>query len=108
MKSVKSYQDRVDSISFENYDASGIANGRYIGEYDVSLIYAKVEVIVENEKITNIKLLEHENGRGKAAEKIGDKIIDEQKIDVDAVSGATNSSQVIKKAVDNALSNGKQ
>lgn len=39
----------------------------------------------------------------KVAETIIDKIIDEQKIDVDAVSGATNSSTVIKKAVENAL-----
>ena len=35
-----------------------------------------------------------------------EKIIEEQKIDVDAVSGATNSSTVIKKAVENALKGG--
>ena len=32
-----------------------------------------------------------------------DKIVSEQRIDVDAVSGATNSSTVLKKAVENAL-----
>lgn len=31
------------------------------------------------------------------------EIIEEQKIDVDTISGATNSSTVIKKAVENAL-----
>ena len=33
---------------------------------------------------------------------LADRIMEEQKIDVDAVSGATNSSVVIKKAVENA------
>jgi uncharacterized protein with FMN-binding domain len=33
----------------------------------------------------------------KTAEVITDSIVDEQKIDVDAISGATNSSTVIKK-----------
>lgn len=31
------------------------------------------------------------------------QFIEEQKIDVDVVSGATNSSTVVKKAVENAL-----
>lgn len=41
-----------------------------------------------------------------SAEKIIDKIVGEQKIDVDGISGATNSSNVIKKAVENALKRG--
>lgn len=47
--------------------------------------------------------MEHRHERGKAAEVVIEKIIKEQKIDVDAISGATNSSTVIKKAVENAL-----
>lgn len=54
-------------------------------------------------KIIKITILEHDNGRGEAAEAITDSIIREQKIDVDAVSSATSSSVVIKKAVENAL-----
>ncbi len=63
----------------------------------MGFIYAKVEVTVENGKMTNINILEHKQERGKAAEAITDKIVDGQRIDVDAVSGATNSSTVIKK-----------
>ena len=69
----------------------------------MDFIYAKVEVTVQNGEITNINILEHRNERGKTAEVIADSIVDEQKIDVDAISGATNSSTVIKKAVENAL-----
>ncbi|WP_227835506.1 MULTISPECIES: FMN-binding protein [unclassified Clostridioides] len=35
-----------------------------------------------------------------------DKVLNKQKVDVDAVSGATNSSKVIKKAIENALIKG--
>ena len=58
---------------------------------------------VKNGKIADIDILEHKNGCGKSAEAIINKIVDEQKINVDAISSATNSSIVIKKAVENAL-----
>ncbi len=72
----------------------------------MNFIYAKVEVTVENGEIKSVNILEHRQERGKAAESVTDKIVDEQKIDVDAIAGATNSSTVIKKAVENALKNG--
>jgi len=103
--SVISYQKEVSNIVISDIDVSHIPDGIYEGEYDVEYIYAKVEVTVKYEKITEIKLLEHRNERGGPAEKITADIIKEQKIDVDAVSGATNSSKVIKKAVENALMN---
>ena len=106
LKSVADYKQAVKETTFEEINISDISDGVYIGEYDVNFIYAKVEVTVQNGEITNINILEHRNERGKAAEAITNKIVDEQKIDVDAISGATNSSTVIKKAVENALKNG--
>ena len=104
LKSIADYKKAVKETTFTNIDISDIPDGVYIGEYDVNVIYAKVEVTLANGEITNINILEHRNERGKSAETVTDKIIEEQKIDVDAVSGATNSSTVIKKAVENALS----
>ena len=69
----------------------------------MDFVYAKVKVTVQSGVITNIDILEHKNGRGSSAEVVADRIIEEQKINVEAVSGATNSSTVIKKAVENAL-----
>ena len=103
LKSVADYKRAVKETTFSSLDISSITDGVYVGEYDVDFVYAKVEVTVQNGSITNIDILEHKNGRGKPAEIVADKIIEEQKIDVDAVSGATNSSTVIKKAVENAL-----
>ena len=103
--SVISYQKEVSNIVVSDIDVSHISDGIYVGDYDVEYIYAKVEVTVKQGKITEIKLLEHRNERGGPAEKITADIINKQKIDVDAISGATNSSKVIKKAVENALIN---
>ncbi|GFI04583.1 hypothetical protein IMSAGC005_03435 [Lachnospiraceae bacterium] len=102
-KSVADYRQAVRETTFEDINISDIPDGVYVGEYDVDFIYAKVEVTVQNGEITNINILEHRHERGKTAEVITDSIVDEQKIDVDAISGATNSSTVIKKAVENAL-----
>lgn len=103
LKNVADYKNAVKETVLDEIDISDIADGVYIGEYDVNFIYAKVEVTVQNGEIVNISILEHRNERGKNAETIINKIIDEQRIDVDVISGATNSSTVIKKAVENAL-----
>ena len=103
LKSVADYKKAVKETTFSGIEISAIPDGVYIGEYDVDFIFARVEATVHNGMITGIDILEHKNGRGKPAEIVVDRIIEEQKIDVDAVSGATNSSIVIKKAVDHAL-----
>lgn len=103
VKSVADYKKAVKETAFSDLDISDVPDGVYVGEYDVDFVYAKVEVTVRNGVITDIDVLEHKNGRGSSAEVVVDRIIEEQKIDVDAVSGATNSSTVIKKAVENAV-----
>lgn len=103
LKSVSDYQKKVQEIVFHEIDPASIPDGSYIGECDTDFVYAKVQVTIADGKIASIDLLEHRQGRGKAAESIIDRIIAKQSIDVDTVSGATNSSKVIKKAVENAL-----
>ena len=103
LKKVADYKRAIGETTFDEIDIADVSDGIYIGEYDVNFIYAKVEVTVEDGEIVSINILEHRHERGKAAETVIEKIIEEQKIDVDAVSGATNSSTVIKKAVENAL-----
>ena len=102
--SVQKYQNNIENITYVHIDALNIADGLYIGECNVQFIYVKVMVTVKNHVITDIQLLEHRQERGAAAERILKDIIHQQKIDVDFIAGATNSSKVIKKAVDNALS----
>ena len=102
---VNLYQCKVRAIEISDVDLSLIPDGIYIGECDVHFIYAKVAVTVRSGRITALNVLEHRNDRGSAGESIVDDIVKKQRIDVDAVAGATNSSMVIEKAVENALSN---
>ena len=106
LQKVADYKRAVVETTIGEIDIADVSDGIYIGEYDVNFIYAKVEVTVEDGEIVSINILEHRHERGKAAETVIEKMIEEQKIDVDAVSGATNSSTVIKKAVENALKGG--
>lgn len=98
-----SYRKNVASIKFDDINLENVEDGIYRGECDVGYIYAKVEVEIKDGMIVSINLLEHRNERGKRAENIIDDVILKQKINVDAVSGATNSSNVIKKAIEKAL-----
>ena len=100
---VGEYKRAVKETTIQEVNISDIPDGVYIGEYDVNFIYAKVEVDVSGGKIIDVRILEHRQERGKAAEAVANEIVDEQRIDVDTVSGATNSSIVIKKAVEVAL-----
>jgi len=74
------------------------------GIYQGNSFNVWVDVTVENHRITKIEISEHYHSPvGKNAEKIIDKIIQKQSLDIDVVTGATMSSQSILKAVENAL-----
>lgn len=103
LSDVNNYKRAVAEISIADIDLSQIPDGVYDGSCDVGMISAEVEVVVSHGVIKTINLIDHKNERGSSAEVITDTIIAQQKIDVDTVSGATNSSQVIKKSVAVAL-----
>lgn len=105
MQDFRAYQQKIQDIDVTDVDLSEIDDGSYEGECDAGYIYAKVKVTVSDGRITTVDLLEHRNERGAAAESIIDAVTEQQKINVDTVSGATNSSKVIKKAIEDALWN---
>ena len=100
---LNTYKKDIAAINVQNVDLTAIRDGEYFGDCDVNLVRARVRVVVENQAITEIELLEHHNGRGGAALSLPDRIVEEQRINVDAVSGATASSRVIQEAVYHAL-----
>ena len=87
-------------------DMNGKADGVYRGNYDLSGSPVKVtlDVTVRDKSITAIEIVKHISSPfGKKAEKITEKIIEEQNLNIDVISGATGSSKAILKAVENAL-----
>lgn len=98
----------LETMEIQDVDLNAVDDGRYIGFYGSFPVDAKVEVIVESHRITGINLLEHGNGQGGNAEVIPDKVVEAQSLEIDSVSGATYSSRVILKAIENALESKKQ
>ena len=101
-----SYKNTVDNIEITDMTAEEVSDGTYEGESDAGFVRARVKVTVKEEKIVDIVLVEHKNGRGKRAEKVVDEVLTEQTTDVETVSGATNSSLVILQAIERALEKG--
>ena len=92
------------SVNGAPIDHGRLEDGTYEGSYRGGPNKASVRVTIENGKIVNIDILEHQAWRGHIAEApIVERIIDHQSTKVDAVSGATNSSRVIMNAVQTAL-----
>lgn len=90
-------------LAISDIDLSKAKDGVYTGKHSVFPVSVEVKVTVTNHKIANIELIKHTNGQGTAAEIIPDKVIEAQTLQVDSVSGATYSSKVILKAIENAL-----
>lgn len=93
----------LKKVKINEVPISQVADGKYVGEAQIKPVSAKVNVQVKNGKITNIEIKDHMTGLGKNGEKIIDQIINKQSLEVDAISGATQSSVTITKAVENAL-----
>ncbi len=96
--------ERLVSSTITDVDLAKLEDGVYMGSYKAFPVSAEVRVTIEGQRITGIELLEHNNGKGAPAEVIPDRVVEAQSLDVDAVSGATYSSKVILKAIENALS----
>jgi len=83
---------------------SSLKDGIYDGKATNGPVKVKAKVTIQNHRIAVINLIEHRNWKGKAANNIiPDRIIDEQSTKVDAVSGATASSNAIMNAVEDAV-----
>ena len=84
-------------------DLASAKDGDYLGSYSAFPVAAEVKVTIDNHAIKEIKLIKHNNGQGKGAEIIPEKVKESQSLRVDSVSGATYSSKVILNAIRNAL-----
>lgn len=91
-------------------DITAISDGVYTGEGDGYIGAMKVEVIIADGVITDIKVLEHNDTPDFLANALNlvAAIKEEQTLDVDLVSGATGSSTGLMQAIKAALSSAGQ
>ncbi len=83
------------ALDVPEVDFSHIPDGTYHGSKNAFPIVVEVEVVAENGRVTDIKLLKHQNGQGGAADAVPAMVVEKQGLDIDAVSGATYSRKVI-------------
>ncbi|SRR6056297_233288 len=95
--------EKISAVQISEVDLNVISDGVYKGKERVGLVGAVVEVAVKDHKIANITLIDHRNWRGKPAEVIIDRVIEKQSLLVETVSGATASSKVILKSIENSF-----
>ena len=95
---------KVLNEDIESIDLSLVEDGEYIGEYNNFRWSNTVKVIVENHEIIDIKIISSGNqSQGKLLDEIIDKVVDNQKVDIDAISGATATTNSVLKAIEDAL-----
>ncbi len=87
-------------------DMSNVEDGIYEGHSELGPVIVDVKVTVECSKIIDIEIVEHQNGLGQSANIIVEDMVAMNTYEVDAVSGATVSSEIIMNAVNDALQKG--
>ena len=98
-----SMKKRLAKIENEDIDMETVEDGIFEGHSELAPVKVDVKVLVKNHKLIKVELLRHECGLGHPADVIVDKMVEQNTWDVDAVSGATVSSEIIKNAVNKAL-----
>ncbi len=97
--------DEMAQMQINNVDLNSLSDGTYRGSFRGYRWSNSVEVVIESNRIADIRITEkHRFHREELIQELTSRIIDEQSIDVDTVSGATVSSKAFLKAIENALS----
>lgn len=91
------------AVTIHNVDLTQVKDGTYKGSYTISPVSAEVSVTVKNHTIENLVIDSHQNGLGGKAEEITDLVLSSGQVDQSPITGATVSSKVILKAIENAL-----
>ncbi|HBP25601.1 MAG TPA: FMN-binding domain-containing protein [Acholeplasmatales bacterium] len=95
--------EKLTTQEIGDVNITEVPDGTYRGEYSVFPVIVKVDVTVASGAITEIIIVEHQNGQGGPAEVITGQVVSGQTLDLDLIAGATYSSKVILLAIENAL-----
>lgn len=105
---IKKEHKEARELKIELIDFNDLKDGKFIGKYEGG-IYGwrenEIEIIIENGKLASLKFINSvEKGRDNpAARELFERIISKQTLDVDAISGATLTTNGILKTVEIAL-----
>lgn len=94
----------VKGLEIADIDISQVPDGTYSGSYENGRWSNDVEVTVKGGSIEKIELVKPGNASQTAVlEQIADAVIDQQKVNIDTVSGATATTNSLLRAIEDAL-----
>ena len=99
---------RPRTLDIGQVDLNTVEDGTYIGICQNKILFAVVRVEVSGHEIRSIEILEHKESYLTQAEMIAHDVLGSQSLEVDAISGATLTSDTVKKAIEDALLQGIQ
>ncbi|MEX1307708.1 MAG: FMN-binding protein [Eubacteriales bacterium] len=92
------------SLTIQSIDMTQIEDGTYTGMYENGRWSNTVTVLVEDHRIIDIEILDTGNDSQIAVlNQVTGEVIDQQKVDIDSLTGATATSKSLQKAIENAL-----
>ncbi len=97
---------QIRAMSIRPLDLSRVASGAHTGSFETPYKSYHVRVLVENHAIRRVQVTPGDDFMGYFDRKglvIAEKVVAAQRIDVDAVSGATVTSKAVLKAIERAL-----
>lgn len=104
VKIMENKYPEVSGMIIKDINLSLIDDGVYKGEFSYGKSFYDVRVIIEKGKYRYIEVNSNrEDKYSKRAEAIVERIIDEQSLNVEVISGATRSTKAILKAIENAF-----
>lgn len=91
-------------LEINDPDLSKAADGTYTGDYTYGEFTYVVEAVIAGNRIESVVMAANrEDKHAVMAEGVIPRVIEEQKVDVDVVAGATTTSKAILKAIENAV-----
>ena len=94
----------LKNLSLQNIEISNIADGTYTGYANTSFLKVKLELIVQNGTLQDVKILMNEGSVGQNVASITETMVKENKIIVSPIPDEEIASVVFMAAATNALS----
>lgn len=102
-----SIYNKIMYMEIDDIDFSLLNDGKYKGEFVYYAYEFEVEATVSYAEVKKIKILKGSSSyNGLKAREVLIRVIDKQSLDVDCVTGATNTSKAYLKAAERALKKG--
>jgi uncharacterized protein with FMN-binding domain len=93
----------VREMAVNPVDLSEIADGLYPGSFRKGRFSYSVEATVKDHRIQAVKSTGGKQAQGTVVRQILARIVEEQSVKVDTVSGASLTTKAVSKAIENAL-----